>query len=195
MNIPDGIYYIVLADLIGSTGFGVSAGDDALRDRIDYFAEAANKAIENAKKSSNSGRFIKQVGDGILVLFKHFPDIVQWQMEFDGLLGLAGQRHEPFEVRICVHAGEVRFRKGDPMALAVNQLFKMEKAAGSGQLLLTEVAHRLALPSLHPKQCVFEEGGTVRLAGYNRPVQLYRLVVKADIAFLINKTYRKSQIK
>lgn len=108
----------------------------------------------------------------------------------DGTLYLAAIRNEPLGVRICVHAGEVRFEGGDANGLAINQIFKMEKKVGAGDLVLTDVAHKLALPSVYPKQCEFEGYGTVRLDGYDRPVKLHRLVVKAEIAFLIDKTAR-----
>lgn len=190
-KIPDGIYYIVLADLVESTKFVVRMGNDALMARIQIFVEAAKKAIENANMSSNSGHFIKSVGDAVLIAFSHFPDIVQWQMEFDGTLDLAENLGEPYRKRICVHAGEIRFFEGDTAALAINQMFKMEKAVQAGDVVLTEIARHLALPSLYPNQCELLELGTVQLDGYIDPVKLYRLVVKADIAFLVDKTKRR----
>jgi class 3 adenylate cyclase len=193
LNIADGIYYIVLADLVGSTKFGAKMGNDALAARVHTFVEASKEALEHARMSSNSGHFLKSVGDGVLIAFNHFPDVVQWQMEFDGALGLAAIRHEPIQARICVHAGEVRFADGDTSTLAINQVFKMEKKVGAGDLVLSDIAHKLALPSLYPMQCEFKEYGTVRLDGYARPVKLHCLVVKADIAFLIEKTARSKK--
>lgn len=187
-NIPDGIYYLVLADLVDSTKFAARMGNAAYTARVDTFVEACRKALENAQRSSNSGRFVKTVGDAVLVVFNHFPDVIQWDMEFDGTLGLAEIHNEPFLRRTCVHVGEIRFKAGDPSSLAVNQIFKMEKQVRAGALVLTSVAHDLALASVYPKQCEFEDCGTVSLEGYTRPVKLHRLIIKADIAFLINKS-------
>jgi class 3 adenylate cyclase len=187
-NIPEGIYYIVFADLVGSTKFGARMGNAALKRRIHTFVEASKEALEHAKMSSNSGRFVKSVGDGVLIAFNHFPDIVQWGMEFQGTLTLAANPQERFQTRVCVHAGEIHFEEGDTTALAVNQVFKIEKKARAGELVLSDIAHQLALPSVNPKQCEFKEQGTVRLDGYPRPVKLHRLVVKAGIPFLIEKT-------
>jgi class 3 adenylate cyclase len=189
-DISDGIYYIVFADLVGSTKFGTKMGDAAFAARTQSFVEASKKALEHAKMRSNSGRFLKSVGDGVLILFNHFPDVVQWYMEFDGTRGLAAIQHEPLRARIWVHAGEVRFEEGDARAVAISQVFKMKKDVAPGYLILSDIAHKLALPSLYPKQCEFKECGTVRLDGYARPVKLRRLVIKADIAFLIDKTAR-----
>lgn len=189
-GIQDGIYYIVLADLVGSTKFGARMGNDALSARVQAFVAASKEALEHAKMGSNSGRFLKSVGDGVLIAFNHFPDVVQWQMEFDGTLSLAPNQHEPFQARVCVHAGEVRIEDGELSTLAINQVFKMEKKVGAGEVVLSDTAHKLALPSLYPRQCEFEEYGTVRLDGYAHPVKLHRLVIKSDIAFLIDKTAR-----
>ncbi|MBI3414243.1 MAG: adenylate/guanylate cyclase domain-containing protein [Verrucomicrobia bacterium] len=193
-KIPDGIYYIVLADLVGSTKFGAEMGNDALTARIQTFVAASKDAMKNARMSSNSGRFIKSAGDGVLFVFSHFPDVVQWAMEFDGTLDLAQIRQEPLRARLCVHAGEVRFEAGETTALAVNQVFKMEKKVDAGELVLTDIAHKLALPSVYPKQCEFEEKGTIRLDGYARPVKLHRLIVKADVAFLRDKALRSREV-
>jgi class 3 adenylate cyclase len=189
-NISDGIYYIVLADLVGSTKFGAKWGNAALTARIHTFVEASKKALENAKMTLNSGRFLKPVGDGVLLAFNHFPDVVQWHMEFDGALHLAAIRQEELQTRVCVHAGELRFHEGDTLNLATNQVSKMEKKAGAGEIVLSDIAYELALPSLYPKQCEFKDHGTARIDGHSRPMKLHRLVVKADIAFLIDKTAR-----
>lgn len=194
-KIPDGIYYIVLADLVESTKFGAKWGNAALTARIHTFVEASKKAIKDAKMTSNSARFLKSVGDGVLIAFNHFPDVIQWRMEFDGALHLAASQHEPLQARICVHAGELRFSKGDSLNLTTNQVSKMEKKVDPGELVVSDIAHKLALSSLSPRQCMFEEHGTVRIDGYNRPVKLLRLVVKADISFLIEKTARGRKMK
>jgi class 3 adenylate cyclase len=187
-SIPDGIYYIVFADLVGSTKFGAEMGNAALAARIQIFIEASKTALNNIKIGSNSGRFVKSVGDGVLMVFNHFPDIVQWQLEFHGALILATNRNKPFEWRVCVHAGEVRFEDSDPFSLASNQLFKIEKKVNASEVVLSEIAHNLALPSVYPKWCEFIECGEVRLDGYNRLVNLHRLILKADFAFLVDKT-------
>ena len=69
-------------------------------------------------------------------------------------------------------------------------MFKMEKKVKAGELVLTEIAQKLALPSLYPKQCEVVEAGFVRLDGYRSLVQLHKLVVKADLPFLISKFER-----
>jgi class 3 adenylate cyclase len=190
-RITDGIYYIVLADLVGSTRFGARWGNDGLAARVLAFVAASKKALANANRSSNTGQFVKSIGDGVLLAFSHFPDVVQWDLEFDGELSLIGDSLEPLEARVCVHAGEIRFESGDPINLATNQLCKIEKSVGAGELVLTDIAYRLAVASVYPRQCQFDHHGTVRMEGYSERVKLHRLIVTADIAFLIDKTRQK----
>lgn len=163
-------------------------GNEVLMVRVNAFVQASQEALVNAKRTSNSGYFVKAVGDGVLFVFSHFPDVVQWNMEFDGTLGLAATSGEPFEKRVCVHAGEIIFKPNDLAGLAVNQLCKIEKEINAGEFVLTDLAHQLALSSVYPKQCAFEDYGTVPMEGCARPVRLHRLVVIHDIAFLIDKT-------
>lgn len=59
-TIPDGIYYIVLADWVGSTKFSAKMGNTALAARIHTFVDAATKALEHAKMSSNSASFSRR---------------------------------------------------------------------------------------------------------------------------------------
>ena len=189
-DIPDGIYYIVLADLIGSTQFAARMGNDAQIVRIRNFISATQQALNNAKMSNNSGRYIKSVGDAALIVFSHFPDVVQWSMEFDGALSLTALAQEPLQARICVHAGEVRFENGEARSLAINQLFKMEKRkkVGPGIMILSDIAYTLAVSSLYPQLCIFKEYGTVRLDEYPRPMKLFSLIVHDALSFLIVKT-------
>lgn len=189
-NIPDGIYYIVFADLVGSTKFGIDFGNAALEARIQRFIHSAELALTNAKMCNNSGRFIKRIGDGALLVFNHFPDVLQWQMEFDGALGLAEIRGIRIEPRICVHAGEIRFELREPTSVALNQIFKAEKQIPEGSLILTNTAYELARHSTYSIQITFEPCEKIALPGYDDLMKLHRVVIKADMAFLIDKTHR-----
>lgn len=191
-DIPNGIYYIVVADIVGSSSFSAKWDNASHGARTQAFIEASKIALNSVKLDSNVGRFIKAIGDGALLVFSHFPDIIHWWAEFVGQLTLAAIRHPPtFQVRVCIHAGELRFVDGDPSDLATNQVFKMEKHAGADEVVLSDIAYMLARPSLYPKQFGFKRHGSAKIAGYTKPMMLYRLVNKSVLAFLIQKTARK----
>ena len=193
--IPDGIYYIVMADLVGSSGYTTKMGNDAGIARSEEFKRAVMQACEHALFAwpGHTGVFVKTVGDAVLLVFKHFPDIVQWYLEFDGVLFYTPTRTEPMKARIWVHVGEVRFEEGDFSGSAVNELCKIEKKAKdaieAGCLVLSHLANQIAKPALFPKHCALKYRMSMKLEGHSS-VKLYQ-VVKADLPFLISKQTRQ----
>ena len=194
-NTPsDGLYYLVLAEFVGSTRFAARNGNAAFSVRIVSFVEAAKIALKNAKTTANSGEFIKAIGDGVLLAFRHFPDVVQWQMEFHGALLFASSRQERLRARTCVHAGEIRLDEFEPSALAVNHLFKLEKKVRPDACVLTETAHKLAVSSVYAKQIGFRHYAAIFLDGWGRE-SLYLLIVRRDLGFLMEKERRVRQFR
>lgn len=188
----DGLYYLVLADLVGSTRFARQMGNDTSKAQLERFEFAAKQALTNCTQE-NSGGFIKSVGDAVLLVFQHFPDILEWHIQFDGsllLASLAMHGTRGICTRILVGAGEIVFCGSDISGLALNELFKIEKAGKSklpaGTMVLTDTARSLAEPSLFPRQCGLERISALNISP-NKRLSLYRTVLKADIAFLISK--------
>ncbi len=99
-KLESGLYYIVLVDLVGSTKSGVTRGNAVLMARTKQFVAAVNLALTNAKMSHNTGRVLKTSGDGVLMIFRHFPDVIQWRVEFDGALYLNSVKNEELGSRL-----------------------------------------------------------------------------------------------
>lgn len=194
------LQYIVLADLVGSTKFTRKMGNDVGIVLLREFEDAARQALAYMKPKT-SGQIVKTEGDGVLLIFDHFPDIVHWYLEFQGGLktkitddGGFRLRMAGMKARVWVHAGEVCLQENDMHGLAVNEIHKIEQAAKvktpEGTVILTQLARELARPSLYPKQCQLRLRDKVKLEG--RPlIKLYELVVKAGIAFMMD---RQSQV-
>jgi hypothetical protein len=87
-----------------------------------------------------------------------------------------------------VHAGEVQFCDGDTTALAVNEVVKMAKAAKNHEFVMSDTACALARPSVFHKQCIFEKCEASDLGDSDGQVVLHRFLIKAELAFLIDKT-------
>lgn len=191
----DGIYYIVLADLSDSTVDGAKSGDVVLAMRMKAFCDAAKTALRNAQNKINSGIFVKSIGDAVLMIFKHFPDVVDWTIEFRGTLHSDTGNLGKFSTKICVHIGEVLFDSDDPSCVAVSHVFKLEKKVKTGEIVLTETAFRVAHTSMYPKQFTFSKNGVIRLPGLSQPLATYKLIEKSGIAFLIDKTRKGQQIR
>jgi class 3 adenylate cyclase len=151
-----GLYYIVLVDLCGSTKASAVLGQDTNTQRIEQFVIASVEALGSVDLL-NYTQFVKQVGDAVLFIFSSFDDILAWANKADELYAAYTQEYksaehaEVFEIRTkkVVHLGEVTYSgNGNPIALAVNQIFKIEKSFSAGELGCTDVVRRAIVPNL-----------------------------------------------
>jgi len=164
-------------DLVGSTKFAAEYGNKEAIDRIEFFIRMSFQAL-NDSKVSNVSLFVKEIGDAVLYVFQHFPDVIRWRSAFNYYLGPAWKN--PMEVRTCIHVGEVSLTGVNPLSLAVSQTFKMEKTVEAGAIVLTDPAYNVAWPTIARAYHGFEDYGTVELDGYPEPVRLHRLTVNDD---------------
>lgn len=188
--LTNGLYYLVLTDLVSSKAYKQKWGNEAGTARVFDFHAAAQQALLNTQPN-NSGVFIKTVGDAVLLVFRHFPDIVHWHLEFLGTSDPTGGGPDvQMKARTWVHVGELLFRPREVYGLAVDELFKIEAKAKSSILaadfVLTQAASQTATPSLYPKQCELIRTSVMNLPELPR-IELFRLDVKSDIAFVVSK--------
>lgn len=171
--IRNGLYYVVLVDLVGSTKFAAEHGNEKAGQRVKHFVTSSFNALNEAKVK-NVGLFVKEIGDAVLFIFQHFPDIVRWRAGFARWLNLF-DKVNPIEIRTCVHLGEVYLEGVNPLSLGVSQCFKMEKKVAGGDIVLTDVAYHAAWPTLARAYHAFVDYGDVELDGYPSPVTLHKL--------------------
>ena len=172
--IRDGIYYIVLVDLVGSTKYSAEYGNAMMVERIRTFVTFSFNALTESK-IRNTGIFLKEIGDAVLFIFQHFPDILKWRDNLQKFLDIFKEYQEPFILRTCVHIGEVSLDGVNPISLAVSQTFKMEKKVEANQIVLTDPAYNVAWPTIVRAYHGFSDYGTVDLDGYKNPVKLHKL--------------------
>jgi hypothetical protein len=154
-----GVYYVVLCDLCNSTLALEQLGHQAGVARIQAFILASVQAL--AKTELESVAFpLKEAGDAMLLMFTSFSDIYRWwsllgeelasmAIEYSGAYGLpfSANTIAGLHVRTVIHLGEIAFTDGvNPVALAVSQVFKMEKQFDAGELGCTEVVKDVASP-------------------------------------------------
>jgi len=173
--IRSGLYYIVLVDLVASTAFSAQHGNEAMARRIESLVMGAFNAFKEAE-IKNVGLFVKEIGDSVLFIFHHFPDILRWKVIFDRWLELLNKKeNSPLTVRTCIHVGEVYLQGVNPLSLAVSQTFKMEKQVKGGEIVLTDFAFNVAWPTIARAYHGFDKYGEITFDGVDRPVTLYRL--------------------
>jgi hypothetical protein len=149
LKISNGVYYIVLVDLVGSTKYLASHGNEKAAARIISFVQAGVETFINCEKV-NKAYFLKEVGDSVLFIFSHVIDVVNWYEALNKALEQRSALHEEaFEIRTCVHIGEVSLHDDNPLCLSVSETFKMEKLIGAGKIVFSEAAAGVAAPSLN----------------------------------------------
>jgi class 3 adenylate cyclase len=171
----DGVYYIVLVDLVDSTKYAAKNGNKALSARIETFVRISFEAF-NAAKLRNIGLFVKEIGDAVLFIFHHFPDVLRWRSEINKIMAIHAKLDDPIVLRTCIHIGEVSLRGVNPLSIAVSHTFKLEKSIAGGTIGLSEPAYTVAWPTLARAYHAFKQNGTASLDGYPAPVQLFQLV-------------------
>jgi len=186
--IRNGIYYIVLVDLVGSTKYSAEYGNKKMDERIKTFVTYSFQAL-NAINLTNTSIFLKEIGDAVLFIFQHFPDILKWKNEFDNYLSAFGKITEPYILRTCVHVGEVSLNGVNPISLAISQTFKMEKSIKAGEIGLTETAYNIAWPTISRAYRGFSKTAEVELDGYKKPVSIYKvdLYDEDDLARIVEE--------
>jgi class 3 adenylate cyclase len=177
--IRNGLYYIVLTDLVGSTKYGVRNGNEKLADRIKNFILASFDAL-NEIEIKNSALFIKEIGDAVLFIFQHFPDLLLWSSMFRQYLKVFEINDEPFNIRTCINVGEVFLQGVNPLSIAVSQTFKMEKSVPSNQIVLTETAYSVAWPTVARAYHGFKKVSSIQMDGFIREVDLFQLQIHDD---------------
>ena len=171
----NGIYYITLVDLVGSTKYAAEHGNERMNERIKTFVRFTFDAL-TVSKLTNTAIFLKEIGDAVLLIFQHFPDILKWSDNLHQYLALF-DKPEPYVLRTCIHIGEVSLEGVNPISLAVSQTFKMEKAVKGGEIGLTDPAYHVAWPTIARAYHGFKDYGTVELDGFKEPVKLHKLVL------------------
>ena len=190
--IRDGIYYIVLVDIVGSTKFAAEFGNLKLSERIKTFVTYSFNALSESK-IKNNGIFLREIGDAVLFIFQHFPDILKWRDNFQKYLDVFGKIKDPYTLRTCIHIGEVTLEGVNPLTLAVSQTFKMEKTVQPNDIVLTDPAYHVAWPTIMRAYHGFSDYGTVELDGFKEPVKLHKLELhdNEDLSRIIQENSNK----
>ncbi|XUX00742.1 MAG: hypothetical protein TUN42_01800 [Dehalogenimonas sp.] len=157
-----GLYYIVLSDLSRSTETSSILGTTLNRKRVESFILRCVECLRYIEPE-NYFWFVREIGDAVLLLFSSFKDAYTWWWHTESWLDtqnglwsteLSGEKSslkqlETFsiEAKTVIHAGEVAYSDNNiPLALAVNQTFKIEKLFGPHELGVTHMVKTAAEP-------------------------------------------------
>ncbi len=138
-------------------------------------ALATHDEILRTAVTTNHGEVVKATGDGLMATFTAIPDCVTACLEAQrSLTSTDWGLPETLRVRMGVNVGDAEPRDGDYYGPAVNRAARIMAAGHGGQVLLSEVAAKLATPTL-PQGSGLVDLGSHRLKDLTEPEQLFQL--------------------
>lgn len=156
-NLKDGLFYVALIDLAGSTIASSKMSGAEFNDWIKKFIGITRDAL-NIKKR-NLGVFVKSIGDASLFLFRNFYDVLDWKNKVDELCSQhneickkEGKLHlYQYYHKTIIHLSEVYFDRtnSDTNAFGVHLVFKVEKRFGKNEIGITETVKQIILQEIN----------------------------------------------
>ncbi|MBN2530003.1 MAG: adenylate/guanylate cyclase domain-containing protein [Deltaproteobacteria bacterium] len=130
---------VLFTDIVDSTKFWDKHGDTAGRLMLDRHNKLLFPVVEAFR-----GTLIKTIGDSIMASFKNPKDGVEAAIAMQQQLRLARQKDKSFQVhiRIGVHTGQAIVESKDVFGDTVNVAARVESAAGTDEILVSEAAAR-----------------------------------------------------
>ena len=97
-----------------------------------------NRQIQRPLIEHHHGKFLKEMGDGILASFHTVSDAVYCALEIQN----KSKKEASYLLRIGIHLGEVVFEKGDVFGDGVNIASRLQSHASEGEILVSESVYR-----------------------------------------------------
>ena len=142
---------LLLTDIVDSTEMAARLGDGRWRELLSRHFEAARSELEHF-----GGREVTTTGDGLFATFESPARALYCAAAVRRIANREG-----LHVRIGVHVGEVELVGADVRGIAVHEAARIMAAAGSGDILVSDLTRALAGAS----GLVFEDRGTHTLKG------------------------------
>jgi class 3 adenylate cyclase len=179
---PDGTVTIMFSDIEDSTVLTERLGDQRWRDVLQAHDDVVRGCVRD-----HGGFVVKHLGDGFMVAFQSarraLDCAIAIQRAFAGLSppparghdgnggAAAGAPASPIRVRIGLHAGETMREADDFFGKNVIVASRVAGKARGGEILVSDLLHRLVEPSVEP--AVFSAREDVELKGLAGAFTLY----------------------
>ncbi len=171
------IVTILFTDLVGSTELTDRLGDEAAETiRRTHFA-VLREAV-----AAHGGEEVKNLGDGIMVIFESAVGAVACAVEMQRAVERHNRRPSTLHrlgVRIGLHLGEPIRDEDDYFGGAVNTAKRLCDACEGGQILCSDLVRGLARAR---SEVEFRRLDAIELKGISEPVEPYEVVWSASQA-------------
>ena len=133
-----------------------------------------NRSIQKPTIEEFNGRWIKELGDGVMASFSTVSDAVNAAIKIQEDCNTA----KKFQLRIGIHQGEVIFEAGDIFGDAVNIASRIQSAARAGAIYISEtVQHNVSNKNHIQTRFVKEE----TLKNVKEPMRMYEVVMTNEV--------------
>lgn len=166
---------VMFTDLVGSTALMSQVGEAAAEGlRREHFG------LLRSAVTSNGGREVKNLGDGIMAVFQSASDAVRAAMEVQRSVERRNRSAtHPLSIRVGVSLGDVDVEDDDYFGQPVVQAARLCARAEGGEILVADVVRMLAGTRAG---CEFERVGELELKGLDAPVTTWRVPYVVEAA-------------
>ncbi len=154
---------IMFTDIVGYTAL---MGDD---EHKAFELLSKNRQLQKPIIERFNGRWIKELGDGVMASFQTASDAVHAAIKMQE--GCNAQKE--FQLRIGIHLGEVVFENEDVFGDGVNIASRIQAIANPGSIFISEVVHDNVL---NKKDIVTRFVRTQSLKNVKEPVKVYQVI-------------------
>ncbi|MFI5185730.1 MAG: adenylate/guanylate cyclase domain-containing protein [Chitinophagales bacterium] len=166
---------IMFTDIVGYTAL---MGND---EQNAFAILNKNRALQKPIIEKYNGRWIKELGDGVMASFNTVSDAVNAAIKIQEGCNAA----KNFQLRIGIHQGEVVFENDDVFGDGVNIASRIQSAAKPGTIYVSEsVHHNVSNKKNIQTKFIKEE----TLKNVKEPVRIYEIVI-------VNETISTSENK
>ncbi len=123
---------IMFTDIVGYTAL---MGDDEQK-AFEFLRK--NRALQKPIIEQYNGRWIKELGDGVLASFNTASDAVNAAIKIQEACTAA----KDFQLRIGIHLGEVVFEETDVFGDGVNIASRLQSLASIGSIWISVSVHK-----------------------------------------------------
>lgn len=164
---------VMFTDLVDSTALMSRVGEVAAEGlRREHFS------ILRGAIDQRSGREVKNLGDGLMIVFPSAADAVAAAVDIQRASERRNRRAaEPLVVRVGVALGDTDVDEDDFFGVPVVQASRLCARAGGGEILCTDLVRMLAGARVDAS---FEAIGELELKGLAEPVPTCRVTWRAD---------------
>ncbi len=154
---------IMFTDIVGYTAL---MGDD---EQKAFSLLQKNRDLQKPLVEKYNGRWIKELGDGVLASFKTVSDAVNAAIEIQEACNLA----KDFALRIGIHQGEVVFEGEDIFGDAVNIASRIQVLAPIGGIWISETVYNNIA---NKKTITTKFVGAETLKNVKEPLRVYAII-------------------